>query len=132
MDDMLPGHFQRFTRSHPELYRAFEELGRLAHESGPLSERERRLVKLGIAIGSWTEGGVHSAVRHALAAGCTAEDVAHTVRLAITTVGWPRAQAAMTWVGDVLEESAARRGKGRARSTNGRPLARKLRPRARP
>lgn len=110
MADRLPGHFQRFSAQHPEVQQAFEELGRVTHESGPLSERERRLVKLGIAIGSWTEGGVHSAVRHALWAGCTDEEIAHCVRLAITTVGWPRAQAAMTWADDVLKDKKNRAG----------------------
>ena len=103
MDENLPAHFQRFTKAHPEIYQAFEELGRRVHESGPLSERERRLVKLAVAIGVGTEGGVHSAVRFALAGVCTNDDIEHAVRLTITTIGWPRAQAAMSWVQDVLD-----------------------------
>src|SRR6266513_2330804 len=100
MPKNLPSHFSRFKAAQPEIYQAFEELGRLVHERGPLSERERRLVKLGIAIGVGTEGGVHSAVRHALAHGCSRQDVDHAVRLAITTIGWPRAMAALSWVDD--------------------------------
>jgi alkylhydroperoxidase/carboxymuconolactone decarboxylase family protein YurZ len=101
MREKLPGNFERFKKAHPEINEAFEELGRPLHETGPLSERERRLVKLGIAIGLGSEGGVHSAVRFALAGGCSKEDLLHAVRLAITTIGWPRALAAMSWVGDV-------------------------------
>ncbi len=100
MPKKLPPHFTRFKTEHPEICSAFEELGRLVHEKGPLSERERRLVKLGIAIGVGTEGGVHSAVRHAKAGGCSGEDVDHAVRLAITTAGWPRAMAALSWAND--------------------------------
>ncbi len=100
MADKLPSHFSRFKAAHPEIHRAFEELGRRIHEGGPLPERERRLVKLGIAIGVGTEGGVHSAVRHALAGGCTRDDIEHAVRLAITTIGWQRAMAALSWVND--------------------------------
>lgn len=100
MADELPTHFRRFKAAHPEIYEAFEELGRRVHERGSLSERERRLVKLGIAIGVGTEGGVHSAVRHALRGGCSREDVEHAVRLAITTIGFPRAMAALSWVDD--------------------------------
>ncbi len=100
MTGKLPSHFSRFKAAHPEIYQAFEELGRLVHERGSLSERERRLVKLGIAIGVGTEGGVHSAVRHAVAGGCTSDDIEHAVRLAITTIGWPRAMAALSWVND--------------------------------
>lgn len=100
MSEKLPAHFTRFKAAHPEIYEAFEELGRRVHERGSLSERERRLVKLGIAIGVATEGGVHSAVRHALRGGCSREDVEHAVRLAITTVGFPRAMAALSWIDD--------------------------------
>jgi 4-carboxymuconolactone decarboxylase len=103
MSEKLPDNFLRFKKEHPEIYEAFEELGRRLHETGPLSERERRLVKLGIAVGLGTEGGVHSAVRFALAGGCSTEDVSHVVRLAITTIGWPRALAAMSWVQDRLD-----------------------------
>ncbi len=100
MREKLPENFLRFKKAHPAIYEAFEELGRRLHETGTLSERERRLVKLGIAIGLGTEGGVHSAVRFAFAGGCSKEDVSHVVRLAITTIGWPRALAAMSWVED--------------------------------
>ncbi len=104
MREKLPGNFLRFKRAHPDVYEAFEELGRRIHEAGTLSERERRLVKLGIAVGLGTEGGVHSAVRFALAGGCSREDISHAVRLAITTIGWPRALAAMSWVEDCFNE----------------------------
>jgi len=102
MSRSLPVHFLRFKKAHPEICDAFEQLGRLVHESGPLTERERRLVKLGIAIGVNTEGAVHSAVRHALGGGCSAEEIEHVAHLAITTLGWPRAMAALSWVGDVV------------------------------
>jgi 4-carboxymuconolactone decarboxylase len=109
MDEQLPGHIQRFMTQQPDISRAFQELGRRVHETGPLVERERRLVKLGIAIGAGTEGGVHSAVRNCLADGLGAEDIRHAARLAITTVGWPHAMAALSWVEDVLDPSSARR-----------------------
>ena len=104
----LPEHFVRFRQMNPEVSEAFEELGRRVYESGPLSDRERRLVKLAIAVGVNSEGAVHSAVRHALAGGCSHEDIGHTVRLAITTLGWPRAQAAMSWAIDLFDETGPR------------------------
>lgn len=100
MPEELPSHFSRFKAAQPDICEAFEELARRVHESGSLSERERRLVKLGIAIGVGTEGGVHSAVRHAIGGGCSREDLEHAARLAITTIGWPRAMAALSWVND--------------------------------
>jgi alkylhydroperoxidase/carboxymuconolactone decarboxylase family protein YurZ len=112
MAQKIPDHFLTFRSTHPEIARAFEALGRLVHETGPLSERERRLVKLGIAIGVNTEGAVHSAVRHALDGGCTAEDLGHAARLAITTLGWPRTRAAMSWIEDVVPESGGKGARG--------------------
>jgi len=116
MKTRLPDNFIQFSREQRSIYEAFEELGRRVHESGPLSERERRLVKLGIAIGAYSEGGVHSATRLALSGDCSAEDVSHVARLAITTVGWPRAMAAMSWVRDLLvaPRKRAARSAGRA------------------
>ncbi len=102
----LPDHFLRFRSHHPEIVAAFEELGKRVHDSGPLSERERRLVKVGIALAVGSEGAVHSAVRHALAGGCSSEDVEHAVRLGITTLGWPRTMAALSWVQEVLAGAA--------------------------
>ena len=106
MPHELPSLFLRFKAAHPEICQAFEELGLRLHERGSLSERERRLVKLGIAVGVGTEGGVHSAVRHALAGGCSRQDIEHAVRLAITTIGWPRAMAALSWVSDGRADAA--------------------------
>lgn len=118
----LPDHFTSFKKAHPEVCEAFEDLGRLVHESGPLSERERRLVKLGIAIGVNTEGAVHSAVRHALGGRCSADDIEHVARLAITTLGWPRAMAALSWVGDVVAVPR-RRGASTAATARGKAAA---------
>ena len=104
MEHKLPSHFLRFQQEHPDVAHAFEVLGKHVHDGGPLSERERRLVKLGIAIGVNTEGAVHSALRQASAGGCSQEDVEHVALLAITTLGWPRAMAAMSWVYDGLDD----------------------------
>lgn len=117
-----PDHYNQFSDTQRSIYEAFEELGRRVHESGPLTERERRLVKLGIAIGVNTEGAVHSATRFALAGECSPEDIGHAVRLAITTLGWPRAMAAMSWTQDLVggKAGAGRRGKASSRAGNAR------------
>ncbi len=80
------------SRRHPDA----------CHEAGPLDEKTRRLVKLGIAIGHQSEGATKSHARRALEGGATAEEVRHTVLLALTTAGFPAMTAAALWVEQVL------------------------------
>ena len=88
---------------HPEIWQAFSKLADACHDAGPLDEKTRRLVKLAIAVGAGTEGGTHSAVRHAAEAGVTAQEMEHVVLLSITTIGLPSAGRALTWIHDKIE-----------------------------
>lgn len=104
MNQPIPEKLEDFRRAHPAVWDAFAALGAACHEQGgPLDERTRRLVKLGIAIGAQHEGAVHSATRHALESGCTPEELRHVAILAITTAGWPPAFAALRWIQDAAE-----------------------------
>lgn len=98
-----PATYVAFSQRFPEVARAWELLGE-AGRKGPLEEKTQRLVKLAIAIGVRSEGATHSAVRKALAAGATAEDLYQVVALAASTVGLPNAAAAFTWVEDELKK----------------------------
>ena len=98
----LPQPYQRFVKQHPELNRAYEQLAVACHEAGPLEEKTRRLIKLGIAIGQHSEGATKSHVRRALEAGASAAEIRHTVVLALTTIGFPAMIAANEWVEEVL------------------------------
>jgi hypothetical protein len=69
MGGYLPQVFERFGADYPAVMEAFRGLAERLHEAGPLSARERRLAKLGIAIGRESEGGVRSHARKALAEG---------------------------------------------------------------
>ncbi|WP_168713240.1 carboxymuconolactone decarboxylase family protein [Cochlodiniinecator piscidefendens] len=48
---------------------AYCDLGKACANAGPLSDRERRLVKLALAIGAALEGAIHSHTRRARAEG---------------------------------------------------------------
>jgi alkylhydroperoxidase/carboxymuconolactone decarboxylase family protein YurZ len=98
----LPPSVSDFRKKHPEVWDAFAALGAKIHAAGPLEEKTRRLVKLGLAIGHRHEGAVHSATRQALAANASHEELFHVAILSVTTIGWPSAYAAMTWISDVL------------------------------
>jgi len=100
--DYLPEVYVRFRDSYPDVARALDHLGEAVDGCGPLDERTIRLVKLGLAIGSESEGAVRSNVRKALAAGATPEAVRQAAVLAITTCGFPTAIAGIGWVDEVL------------------------------
>ncbi len=103
MQEPLPRSVSSFEKKHPAVWEAFANLGEACHQTGPLDEKTRRLVKLALAVAFRSEGAVHSAARNALNSGATPEELEHVAILAITTIGWPAAHAAMTWIDDCLE-----------------------------
>lgn len=98
-----PKRFQKFLDCYPEASHAYEELNESVHSSGPLDEKTRALIKLAISTGAQLEGAVHSHTRKALKAGCTAEEITHTVIMTLPTLGSPSTMAAWSWVDDVLD-----------------------------
>ena len=100
----IPETFIEFTKQYPEVATAYETLAGECHQSGPLKERDRVLVKLGVAIGSFTEGSVHSQVRKGLDAGLNPDEIRQAFILALTSIGFAKMMAALTWVEDILEK----------------------------
>jgi len=99
----LPDVYKEFKKKFPELGRSYDELALKIHGWGPLDEKTRRLVKLGIAIGLSSEGGVRSHTRRALEEGITVAEIQHAVLLAFTTAGFPAMIAAQKWVEEVID-----------------------------
>jgi alkylhydroperoxidase/carboxymuconolactone decarboxylase family protein YurZ len=64
--DYLPAVYVQFRERFPGITDKVDALGTVADDAGPLDERTRRLVKLGIAVGAMAEGAVRSNVRKAL------------------------------------------------------------------
>ncbi len=102
----LPAAAGRVAKAHPDVWRAFAALGEACAEAGPVDAQARHLVKLALAIGAGSEGGVHSHCRRALAEGVPPAALKHVALLAIPTIGFPRAVAALTWVEDVTDPRA--------------------------
>ena len=98
----LPTVYKNFQDHFPEVFKDFKQLGISTRQAGPLDEKIQNLVKLGIAVGANSRGGVMSNTRKAIAAGATAEDVRHAVLLAMTTSGFPGVIAALGWVDEVV------------------------------
>jgi alkylhydroperoxidase/carboxymuconolactone decarboxylase family protein YurZ len=106
MSDYLPDVYTHVRDAFPEVARALDELGRATEAAGPLSPREQRLVKLGIAIGAQADGAVRSNVRKALGVGVSPEEVRHVGVLAVATRGFPAAVAGLGWIEEVLAAEA--------------------------
>ncbi len=98
----IPKTYLRFKEKYPDVARYYEGLGDALNRAGPLDEKTVRLVKLALAIGAKSEGGVHSAVRKGLAAGLTPDEMRQVALLAITTIGFSSAMAAYVWIEDIV------------------------------
>ena len=100
----LPFSYKRFKKEFQKIEKEYGKLANQCHASGPLNEKMRRLIKLGIAIGSGSEGAVKSHTRRALAIGISPKEIRHAVLLALTTIGFPKMIAALNWVHEAMEE----------------------------
>ena len=102
MAEHLPDIYRTFRESFPDVATALDELAARVDRAGPLDERTRRLIKLGMAIAAESPGAVRSNVRKALRAGDSVEEIRHVATLAITTCGFPTAVAGTEWIEEVL------------------------------
>lgn len=109
----LPKPYLEFLKRYPDVGAAYEQLADACHEGGPLSLRERALVKLGLSLGGRLEGAVHAQARKGLQTGLKPEDLRHAVLLALTTLGFPTMMAGMTWVEDVIQARGKAPGRGK-------------------
>lgn len=105
MADKLPHTARDAADAHPEVWRAYQALGEACTDAGPLAGETLRLVKLALAIASGSEGAVHSHVRRALDEGVGADALEHAAILAIPTIGWPQAMAALSWIRDITHDT---------------------------
>jgi 4-carboxymuconolactone decarboxylase len=107
----LPKAYENFKKTYPEVWQAYDRLGALIHDSGPVDKKTRELLKLAMAIGARLEGAVHSHTRRALEEGAKAEEIYHVVLLGVTTLGFPQTIAGLTWVEDDLQDNRGREAK---------------------
>lgn len=103
MTKSMPGAAGDLAEQHPDIWDAYSALGKATSDSGPLSDREKRLVKLALAIGAGSEGAVHSHTRRAKSEGIENEAITQVAMLAIGPLGLPRAVAAKTWIEDIKD-----------------------------
>lgn len=101
----LPKRFTAFVETYPEIGAAYEAMSTAVADAGPLDEKTRALIKLGISIGAGMEGATHSQARKALEAGATPEELRHAALQALSTIGFPSMMRGYTWVEDVITKA---------------------------
>jgi AhpD family alkylhydroperoxidase len=101
----LPKNFRKFQDEHKDIYEAYERLGEAAACCGPLDGKTRELVKLGMAAAIGSQGSVQSHTHRALNYGISQAEIEHAIVLGVTTLGFPRTMAALSWVREALDQA---------------------------
>jgi len=96
--------FNEFVGKYPAVFEAHEKLGSEIRAAGPLEDKTLQLIQLAAAAATGSEGGVHSHTRRALGAGAAAEEIYHALIALISTIGFPRVMAAISWSRDIIEK----------------------------
>ena len=107
MTKLPPSGAGRLADDYPDVWENYAALGKSVANAGTLDARTRRLLKLALAVGAGSEGAVHSHARQAREEGIADADIRQVVLLAITTLGFPAAMAAYSWVNDILATVSA-------------------------
>ena len=82
--------FVEFKDEFPEIYQRNEALGEYIHQhGGPLDEKTRWLIKVGIAAAHHRQNALGTHIAKARAAGASEEEILHALFLVIPTCGFP-------------------------------------------
>ena len=100
-----PSHYREFKERFPQVVEGYEQFGKALSKAGPLSLREQRLVKLGIAFGARMEGAAHAGVRKACDAELTKGEIEHVALLAMNTMGFPNGMTFLSWIQDEFKKT---------------------------
>jgi AhpD family alkylhydroperoxidase len=82
--------YAEFKAEHPEICARNEALGEFIHQdAGPLDDKTRWLVKLGVSAATRHQNAVGTHVSRARDAGATEEEILHALLLVVPTCGFP-------------------------------------------
>jgi len=93
----LPGTFRAFATKYPEVVKQHERMAEAVDATGPLDDKTKYLVKIGISLGAGLESALRSHVRRATEAGATQEEIEQAILLGMNTRGFPATVAAWSW-----------------------------------
>ncbi len=82
--------FTEFKEEFSDVYEKHVELGKEIHlESGPLSARDRWLIKIAISGGSRHHRALETHIRKARESGASEEEIKQVILMLMTTFGFP-------------------------------------------
>lgn len=94
--DSIEKNLKYFIDNHKDIYEAYSTYGKAIHEKGgPLDEKTKRLIKVAISATIQNEYSLTTHMKKALKAGCTLEEIEHTLLLIAPTVGFPAMMKAL-------------------------------------
>jgi 4-carboxymuconolactone decarboxylase len=97
-----PRFYTQFMEKYPEIGRKYEELGNAIHANGPLSDRERALIKMAVSGSHLFHSAFKSHIRKAVEAGVSREEMEQVALLMLPTVGFPTTMAMLGMIEDQL------------------------------
>ncbi len=99
-----PKFYTQFLQKYPKVGEQYQALGEAVHHEGPLSEKERALVKLAVSGSHLYHSAFKAHIRKAQAVGVTREEIEHVALLMLPTVGFPTMMAML----GLIEEQFSR------------------------
>lgn len=100
----IPKHYKSLQIRFPRVMSAIENLGQAVKAFGPLDEKTVHLMQLSAASAIQSEGSVHSHTRRALESGASPEEIYHSLLVLVSTIGFPKVAAAISWVDDIVQK----------------------------
>jgi 4-carboxymuconolactone decarboxylase len=99
-----PKFYTDFEKKYPQVAKAYVQLGDAVHDQGPLTERERALIKLAVSGSHRLNSALKSHIRKGVSAGLSRDEMEHVALLLLPTVGFPTTMAML----GVIEEQFAK------------------------
>jgi len=78
-----------FEKRFPEVWKAYGWLRDACDHEGPLDQKTRELIKIGIETACLRKGGLHAHIHRARKAGAQKEEILQAILLAVPLVGLP-------------------------------------------
>ncbi|MBF9014250.1 MULTISPECIES: carboxymuconolactone decarboxylase family protein [unclassified Oceanispirochaeta] len=104
MKEKRKDNLKYLMEQHPEIYKSYEEFGHALHEKGgPLDNKTRWLIKIAVSAASQFDFALQTHIEKALKAGCTAEEIEHTLLLTAPSAGFPRMMSALMIFRETLD-----------------------------